>query len=630
MKLSVKDLIKAEGWETKDNQVLVYGKTFPAVHPVLIHLKLYRDEPSPELKYRHMFAAHNFLWPKDIDTWHSWTEDRFKEHCAGWKYMSWAGGASIGKSNDAAKVALLFWLADPKNRGAIIASTTLESLSSRVWGYVTRYLSSMAVKIPYQYLGGNSPKILYPVDRTLGEIRDTTHGIFAVAARQGSDESTINTWIGRHAKNGTILVLDECTDLPPAISKAFVNLEAGDATFQCIGIGNSNSWNDLHGMMSTPKNGIESVDPMVHTKWETTQKNGVCLFFNCYNSPAIHEPDPIKRKRLGKFLITQEQINEKEITYGKDSDAFYRFVMGFWRPIGSDRSMVSKAFLDSNNVVASTEWLGIEPLHMVAGLDPAFSTGGDQCVLRLGVLGQDVNGGIVLDFRNEELLFRIPISARSGDSAEIQIAKRVTEILGNYNIPLHHLCLDSNGQGRALGGTIYLQARAIKPPVKIYSTRAGEHVVNSFDVKIVTAHELWFTFRQFIEHGQIKGLDHVAFTQFTKRLTFNIDTKGNPCKPRLEPKIDYKRRMAAIMPALAHSPDEADAATLCLQSAIMNFGFSLGQKREIRKIDDFVSVKMFAHEKEVEMREQKHAGMVIRNGFGLDVTSFGKKPGVAG
>ncbi len=621
------DLIKKEKWEVKNDKVLVYGKEFPLIHPCLIHLKIYREEQNPELKYLHMKAAHDYMWPKDIPTWHSWTEERFKEHCVGYNYIGWAGGASCAKSYDAAKVALLFWFAHQKQRGVIIASTTLASLSARVWGYTTQLLKERAIKIPIQYMAGNSPMILYPSDKENGSsIKDTIHGIFAVAARQGSDESAINTWIGRHPKDALMLVLDECTDLNPAIAKAFTNLDSSEKSFQTIAIGNSSSWHDLHGSICYPKGGIESIDPAIDTKWETNHKNGICLFFSCYNSPAIHEQDPKKKKLLSKFLITEEQIQEKEIQYGIDSESFSRFVLGFWRNINADRTIVSKTFLEAFKVSGRAEWLGLEPLNVVAGLDPAFSSGGDACILRLAILGQTVDGGIVLDFRGDKLVFKIDISAKSGKATEIQIAEKVLEILERHNCNLKCLCIDANGQGRALGGTLQLQARSVVCPTKIYSVRNGKENVNSFDVKIMEPYELWMDLRKFIENNQIRGLDHIAMTQLTSRLIVTTDNNGKPTKPKLENKAVYKRRMGGIMPSLAHSPDEADAAALCLQSAILHYGFKLGQRKDVRIVNDFAHDKMVAFQRELKMEQQKKdtLPLTIRSGYSLGLTEFRK------
>lgn len=602
---SIEKLIHNEKWEIKDGRIWVYGKDFPITHPCMIHLKLYRDETNPDIKFKHMKAAHDYLWPQDIPTWHYWTERRFRTHCGGYNYIGWAGGASTTKSYDAAKQGLLFWLSAPKEHGLIIASTTLESLGARVWGYMTQMLSSMKVKIPFEYLGGNSPKVLPVFDKAAGQLRDTIHGIFAVAARQGSDESAISSWIGRHPKRALMVILDECTDLNTAISKSFPNLDSSEKPFQLLGIGNSNSFNDLHGAICYPKDGIENIDASM-TSWPTTQKNGICLFFSCYESPAIHETDPVKKKLLGKFLYTAEQVREKELLLGKESESFSRFVLGFWKSKNSESTVVTESFLDLKHVRERTEWSGLVEKQYVAGLDAAFSTGGDQCLLRLAALGQDINGNIVLDFNDDKFLFKIPIIAKENTPAEIQIARKVVEILKEYNIPCHHLCTDANGQGRAIAGTIMLAyGGAIKPPMKIYSVHKGKNKVNSFDVIIKSTYDLWMETRGYMETGQIRGLDRTAILQFASRLVNSLDLKGKPCAPTLEPKAAYKRRMGSINPSLAHSPDEADVVALAVQSAIHNFGFKLGETKPIQKMD-WSTTKFHLWKQAMRVEQQQH------------------------
>lgn len=579
--IEIDGLIAKEGWsiikEGRDEYIIAYGQKFPKTHPLAVHLKLYRTEKNPELKFIHMKAAHDYLWPEAV--WHYWTERRFREHCKAWKYISYAGGASTGKSYDAAKIALLFWLANPKGRAVIVASTTLESLNARIWGYCTKLLHEAAVKLPYIMMRGAPPKILF--DRN-----DTIHGMFCLAAKQGDDDKAISSVIGRHPNEGLMIILDEATDTPPAILKALPNLESGVEIFQCMAIGNSLSKFDLHGAISTPKAGWATIDAAKDVQWETTQKHGTCLFFSCYESPAILDPSPETRAKLARFLITQEQITEKEKLYGKDSDAFYRFVLGFWRLDSTDDTIISKQFISDFSVFDRAQWSGIHPLHVVAGLDPAFSTGGDQCILRLAILGQATNGQIVLDFRGDEFVFKIAISATSEKSADLQIADQVLKILSDFNVGLQDLCVDANGQGRALGEVLRLRAKSIQAPIKIYSTAGGNKQVRSFDVVIKTNHELWFAFREFIQHGQIKGLDRTAVMQLTTR---KVLIKGG--KQYLEAKKDYKTRMGAVAPSLAHSPDEADACSLALQVAMQNYGFTPGQRQ------DDMRARSFEHEK---------------------------------
>lgn len=546
-----------------------------------------------------MKAAHDYLWPKTI--WHYWTERRFKKHCEHWNYISLAGGASCAKSYDVAKIIILFWLANPKHRGVIVASTTLESIQARIWGYVVKLLKESAVPVTYQYLGGQVPKILYP-ENGRGKGKDTIHGIFCVAAKKGDDDQTINSWIGRHPDEALMVVLDECTDMPVALSKAFTNLDSSAKPFQLWAIGNSNSKFDLHGSLSTPKIGWTRIDPMKMTEWETTQKNGICLFFSCYESPAIYENDLIRKNLLRVFLLSSEQIAEKEKKLGKNSEMFWRFVLGFWKGSTTEDTVVSAEFMEAYDITKNAEFSGLWPLVTVAGLDPAFSVGGDKCLLRLGVLGVETSGKVVLDFRGESLKYEIKISA-IGEASEIQIADETKRILEEKRCELRNVCFDANGQGRALGSLVQLKMGSMWPPIKIYSVKTGSIPANSFDVVIKDYYQLWFCIREFIENGQIKGLDIEALQQFTSRITTRMDSG----KIKLESKAEYKRRLATIDPRLAHSPDDADAVALCLQAAIIQFGFAPGQKRDVGPERSFAADKFSAWRREIELQEENHS-----------------------
>lgn len=606
MSQNLVDLIRAEGWEVKKKEdkhiIEAYGAEYPVVHPVLIHLNRYRKETIPEIKFQHMKAAHDYLWPQDIKSWHSWTEDRFRSHCEGYNFISWAGCANSAKSYDCAKILLEYWWANPQHRSVMVASTTLLAMSRRVWGYVTKLLNKSAVKLPAQYLSGNAPQILYPYERG-GDPKDTIHGIMCCAAKQGSDEKSIADFIGSHPDESMMLVLDEATELPVSLMTAIANLKSSEKPFQLIGIGNSSNWFDLHGALSTPKAGINSVDPYTSVKWETTHRNGICLYFNAYNSPAIHETDPEKKKVLSGFLPTEKSVKEAEETYGKNSIMFWRFTLGFWMPSTIAPTVFTKEFLDTLNIYSKAHWLGAEPLQICGGLDIAFSAGGDQCLLQLGYLGQTVNGDVVLDFRGNDLLFKIHISPKAGKAIELQICEQVQKILNQFGCPLSHVAIDATGQGRAIGGTLQLQMNEPRSPIKILTTRTGGEAKNSFDVILKTRHELWFDYRKFIEQGNIKGVNAIAAAQFTNRLVIQ-NPKTN--KQELETKKEYKDRMRAVMPALAHSPDEADVETLCLQSAIINFGFYPGQRREIPQLPPGQLDEIISWKNKVALVQQEH------------------------
>lgn len=596
-------LIKKEGWEIVEDdgvkKVIAFGQEFPVVHPIGIYNKLYRTEKNPETKYLYMKAIHDIYWPQLIPTWNYWTERRFRAHCEGYSFISMAGGASKGKSNDAALIAIINWLSDPANNAVIVASTTLQALSKRIWGYIVRYIHAIKIPIQFHYTKSPSPQIVF-------DKKDEIHSMSAMAAAVGTDEESIKNYIGRHPNKKFMLILDEAPDLSPYVLKAVANLEAGeDGKLQVMVIGNSLSKSDLHGALSTPKNGWRSIDYRKDSKWQTTQPNGVCLYFSPFDSPAIHETDPVKRALLSKFLITAEQIEEKKQRYGENSLEYWRMVLGFWQDqAGGTSTFTDKPFLDTYAVRRKSLWSGLHPLNMCGGFDPAFSTGGDSAILRLAVLGHIQSGPVVLDFRDNTLVFKLKMEAVHKDPIEIQLADQIIVLLSQYKCPLENVAFDVTGQGRTFPELVRLRAaqKGIhwKSGIKVYSSRSSANK-NNQDVIVKSPTELWDNLKEFVQTNQIAGLDDMAIYQLTTRLlVVNPKTK----KRELESKLDYRNRMSAINPGKGGSPDQADSASLAVFAAIYRHGFYKEQAKAVDEPIDFFSQKFNALN-QAEAVEQK-------------------------
>lgn len=608
----------AEGWEVEGNTVWAYGKQFPLANPLAIHLKTYRTDESHQTRFDAMKRAFEILWPDQIITYNYWMERIFWEHTDhDTEIFTLAGGGGIGKTQTVSYVGALFFLALPHKRAVVVTSTTLASLKKRIYGFILRALEEAK---PYLHLNLHVVNTPHPTISLPNP--DFIHGIFGIAAKEGPDDKAIKDIIGHHPKNAMLLILDEAPDMPPAIMGAVPNLKkALEDRFQCIAIGNPDKLDDLHGALSTPEVGWDNIDPKKNFRWKTTQANGYCLYFNPYDSPAIHETDPIKKEALSKFLITEEKLIKAERDEGVDSVDFWRFTMGFWKNRSLSKTIVSEDFLKDYNPCHPAEFSGKYDLIVCAGLDPAFTAGGDKCILRLAVLGHHVNGKMVLDFRGEHFVFIIRIMANTGHSAEIQIADQVIAICKQYNVPLNTLCVDASGQGRGIADVIQLRAGGGLTPTKIYSTNIGNRNVQSFDVVISSGHDMWFKGREFISHGQIFGMDALAHGQLYSRWV--IEKNG---KKTLEPKPEYKKRMASIKSALGRSPDEADAAMLCIQSAVLHHGFFPGQVKEIKTYGNKADYAFEKAKEEYQARLKKEAEFKLRGNYGKGLGSLiGKK-----
>lgn len=608
--MNVPQLIQSQGWKIipkeEKNGKISYSVQTPYEddigllklrHPAFLHLEIYAKHNLPEVKFQHMKLAHDLFWP--LELWHEWTERRFKGHCGCgsevgyYNFISQAGGASKAKSYDWAKIAVLFFFANPLERNVTVASTTLASLKGRVWGYLTRFVQTMAIQPEYNYKSSPNPQILPVVPEHLlkakgrGKITDNTlHGMFAVTAKLGDDDQAVATWIGKHPDDKLLVILDEGTDMPMSIINTFPNLNSHPKKFQLCIIGNSKSTQDMHGCLSTPRNGWDSISVDLD-EWRTVQLNGICQYFNPYRCPAIMHPDPLMRERLSEFLVSYDSLKAKELEYGTDSENFYRMVLGFWKSRSSEMTTVSEKFLKERSPTKSIQWSGYYPIQRVAGFDFAISQDGDNPMIRIANVGHDQDSGMKIDFGYASSLFKLNILAMSHESLEAQLARQVVDVLILYKIPLHFLAIDVTGQGRAIGEVIVREnekrgfplGRGV--PMKIYSMsqhNKTKRKESAWDLIPMSTQELWDDMRTYIDKDSVRGLDPITIYQMTNR---QIVKKGD--KSFLESKKDYKRRMSAL--GNAHSPDEADATALCVQVVKQRLNIMPGDKKPIPRYD---------------------------------------------
>lgn len=568
--LSSEEIIDgAEQW-----WVDVGTREMPLAHPWKIHLRLYRDATDPEERYDNLVAVHHLLWPQYAETWTEWDEITFRAHCVGYSPCVLAGGAGIGKSHRLARIAILFWLSDPKRNAVLVASTSVDSLESRIWGYVVKLMAEakQRFQIPAEILRAKPPKILHP------ECENKIHGMFAIPIKRGDDETTLSSVIGRHPDKKMMVMLDEGTDMPHAAMKAVPNWEKSVEFFQIWIAGNSCDKSDLHGACATPRVGWDKIDWRKDNVWPTVYKNGVCLYFNPYKSPAITEKDPVKRLLLKKFLIDSDGIDRAIEDYGTESPSFYRFCLGFWAPDNVASTIATRRFLNEQQVTKIAEWSGLSEILIVAGLDPAFSIGTKGCVLRFAVLGWSASGRRMIDFRRDELIRRIEVRVVDEKSSERQMAEQILARLREMGCPLSSCAIDCSGQGRVLGDLVHAISGEAQGMIKVSSVG---HIAGGLSTKddreragiiLATPTDLWFNFREFVDNAQIAGLDDVSFQQIVNR---TIVEKGN--KQQLEKKSDYIARMNSVNPKLARSPDEADTVMLCVKAAMIRHGFFPGQ-----------------------------------------------------
>jgi len=515
-----------------------YGLKFD--HPVDgVELELYcfREGITPEQgglgRYEHFKNAVNHIWPTTI--WNPWLEEQLESLCEN-DWVSWTGCAASGKTYASSLYALTWWLADPHHSTVLLTSTTAKMIRKRAWANIQMLYSTANGKLP-----GNMVDSKTTLQASKG---DDKNAIFSIAVLEGSTAKAVANIQGIHSER-ILAIVDEATDTPEAAFEATSNLTKGCREFQFLAIGNPHSTLDEHGKFSEPENGWDSVS-VETTSWKT--KRGVCVRFDGMKSPNL-----LAGKTKWEFLITAGQVRQSIEFEGESSPRFWKFTRGWWAPQGVVRTVLSEAMCQKHDVRGRHVFM--DQYQMLAGLDPAF--GGDRCILRFAKYGA-LDGGLMgVEFTE---IMQIHIDAGSSEPVHYQIANQAKQACVARSVAPGRLSVDATGEG---GGLCDILMREWSPHIDRveFGGKASDMPVSSEDGRTCyeayanRVTELWFSIREWVTHGQIRGMDTPTIIEFCQRL-FDDEKK----KIVVERKAEMKAR-------IGQSPDLADAAVLIIDMA---------------------------------------------------------------
>lgn len=528
-----------------------YGYTTTTLYQsdleVELHLYLHPDDANDGAvdPGRHFRRITSILWPEKNPAhfvWHPWAETMLKnaiEH----HYLGIIGCASSGKTDFGAVWAIINWLAAPTETLVLVTSTSLKDSRKRIWGSITSYFQKSAMQLPGKLVDSMG---IIRTERGTGYYNDKD-GIAMIAGEKKKEKEAIGKMIGMKNRR-VIMIADELPELSPAILEAAYTNLSSNPFFQLIGIGNFASMFDPLGEFVAPKLGYSSISQS-DTEWET--KRGYCIRFDGLKSPNLIESED-------KWPIYNTQMLARHRkSLGENTIGFWRMVRSFPCPEGASDSIYSEPDFVQGDCMSRVQWL--EPPVPVAGLDPAFKNGGDDCVLYLGYYGTDTKLNKVIQFETYELL-REDIT-KNNQPSNFQIAEKFMQMCKNHGVKPEHAALDATGAG-AVFYDVVCQIWSNKVlPVK-FGGKASERPVSSSDWRPAEEHyanrvsELWFAGLEFIRSGQLKGVSFDLASQMKARKYTTV--KGVSMRVQVEPKRDMKERVG-------WSPDIADAAFVLIE-----------------------------------------------------------------
>lgn len=545
-----------------------YGLDFGVdVHDIFIELLCAKRWREPEFSGGsldspdvHMLRAIRALFTRSEWTISPWTE----EHAYLWCTQingGIIGSAASSKSFDTGGLCLLDWLTSPWDTISLMVSTSKVALADRTFASVLE-LYQVLKKSDKFYIPGKISKTSMAIllDESDGVGVSDKTAIRGLAVQQGGTvEDCRASLVGRH-ENYCRLIADELEAMKDSIAGAVVdarsNLSIGAGRdFKFVFLANPESRVSVCGRLAEPKHGWDTVDENT-TRWETTT-GGLVLRRNGYLSPAVvEEGGPEKYP----YLIRKSQIDQIILdNHGNmNAPAVWTMVIGFPPPVGSLNTVLSEGDIATFKMRESPVFHShTEGVRWVAGLDPAFTTGGDACVLQRARVGYFREGGFGIAFEPPDY---ISLDASSKRPITYQISDAVRRLCSYHGIPIGSLAVDSSGS-QSVADVVHAES-GVRP---IYCN-FGSKSENERAKNKVT--EIWLLVSELGRHHQVRGMNDKAVSQFCSRL---FSKALVPLE--LEGKAAYKKRTGSS------SPDEADALALACLAARQVCGLVPGVDR---------------------------------------------------
>jgi hypothetical protein len=435
-----------------------------------------------------MSMGYPWIYPNN---WHDWNELCLWAWC-NYDNIGMTGCGAAHKTFTFSLLAFIEFICSPHNTAVIMTSTTVPALKTRLW---PRFKDLMHLTIPNGDGYVRAPLPFHVQEsKTMIQAKegDDEHSIRAVAVDKGMVEKALGKIIGNHPGR-VVMVVDEAAQTEQAVFEAKNNLAIGTSYFRFVAIANAISQFDSHGKFCEPKNGWGTIS-VADEWWET--KNGICLHFDGLKSPNVR----LGEKRYPKLFGT-EDIERIRKDAGEDSLAWWSQVRGFWPPTGISKTVLDAATIIAGKAKDKAVWQ--TGFRTICTLDPAFTTGGDRCILRFFKIGKYIDGIFGMELSE---LIEIRLDAGGNVPINYQIALRVKEECETRKVTPG----DFSGDSTAASGLFDIISQVWSPDIRRvpFGGKASERAIGfgdqrrACDVYANRVTELWFSFQKMVAAGR--------------------------------------------------------------------------------------------------------------------------------
>lgn len=468
-------------------------------------------------------------------------------------------------SNDVAACAVPHWFIEPYDTLILVGSTTTKMLRLRVWEAIERYFAT--AKQYAKEHGFTLPGKVTQTGFSILNDREADDNPNAQGGKAGIHGVAINEGgklQGAHLRS-VVVIVDEIATINnhQDIITALTNLAVTE-DFKFVAMANPEPWsNPSSEIYCTPVDGISSVS--VDTREWTSTFGARILHDDGLKSPCVLNPELAKEF---PFITSMKHIEEQRMLCGgnESSASFWKMVRGFPTPTQSGMPPVLDPAIAINMKVQEPA----PPLDYstvvatAAGIDPAWTEGGDGACRARCYVRRDAFGKMYLDFTNGLRYLKIDAT----DTVHPAVQQMRTQTLAIMREPLEapfcNTAIDASAnQGLADDLMIYAGAHCLAVN---NSERASEFPLRATDSKPIKESiydrgtEAWVVLAEFCKAGMVRGLPAEAVRALTMRsYAVNRDKEGNVLNQKFPLRLEEKK---LFKPKFKHSPDECDACAL--------------------------------------------------------------------
>lgn len=483
--------------------------------------------------------AKNFIaefYPWFWQYWNEWQELQLWAWC-NFEEIGATGCMNSGKSYTFSFLAWLEWMAAPLQSACMITSTTRQAIKARIWTHIKKFRNGIIA---------NGKQICHPchlidsqtlIQATRG---DDAHCMTSIAVEGGKLEMALGNLQGRHVPR-VVVVTDEGEQTPAAIFSARFNLRGGTIMFKFVSCANAVNPASEYGKFIEPKEGWPAARDSDEF-WYT--KTGICLHLDALKSPNVKAG-----RVIVPGLVTREDVEAVRNAKGEDSLEWWMYIRGFPNLAGARNTILNWALIIAGRAMDAVLWQGAT--IYIGALDPSFTSGGDDCILRFARVGIRADGKHTLGI---EPPIHVKLIESKDNPIDYQIADRVKEECSKRNVEASHFAMDAT----AASGLASIIEQRWKTGIKRVNFGSapterklpGDDKTGKERCRNRVA-EMWISIAALVRGDQVRGLDSDTAQEFCIR---QYKLEGE--RYILERKDEMKKRTGG------KSPDRADATSL--------------------------------------------------------------------